>query len=67
MSSAFLGIARGIVVAQNAEESPGAPVERIDTHAAVVFLSGAPRLEAETRRSVRLSRLFDGRTPAAGM
>jgi len=33
----------------------GAPVERIDTHAAVVFLSGGLDLEAETCRSVRLS------------
>ena len=45
----------------------GAPVERIDTHAAVVFLSGDLAWKLKRAVQYQLSRLFDARTPAAGM
>ena len=41
----------------------GAPVERIETHASIVFLAGDARVEAQARRPLRLPRLLDGRAP----
>ncbi len=51
-----------IAFLESASTHAGARVERIDTHASVVFLAGMPRLEIETCRPVRVPRLFDGRT-----
>lgn len=40
----------------------GLAVERIDTHASIVFVSGYPRVEIEAGGPLRLSGLLDGRT-----
>ena len=41
----------------------GETVERIDTHASVVFLAGARAYKLEAGRAIRLSRLFNVRAP----
>ena len=37
----------------------GAPVKRIDTHAATVFLAGERALQDQARRALSVPRLFD--------
>ncbi len=37
----------------------GAPVKRIDTHAASVFLAGERALKIKRRRALSIPRLFD--------
>ena len=37
----------------------GAPVKRIDTHAAMVFLAGDARLQDQARGALSVPRLFD--------
>jgi hypothetical protein len=41
----------------------GAPLERIETHASVVFLDRVARVEAQACGSLRLPGLFDCRSP----